>query len=52
MTEAKKISYQNRRSVYALGKSLPVSEQESVRNLLIMLLNTHQVHLTHKLHML
>ena len=27
MTEAKNL-YQNRRSVYALGKSLPVSEQE------------------------
>ena len=29
MTEAKKL-YQNRRSVYALGKNLPISEQEVI----------------------
>ena len=29
MTEAKKL-YQNRRSVYALGKNLPISEQEAL----------------------
>ena len=29
MTEAKNL-YQNRRSVYALGKNLPISEQEAL----------------------
>ena len=29
MTEAKNL-YQNRRSVYALGKNLPISEQEVI----------------------